>query len=125
MWIAKGWRRPLEMTRLAAVGQIAFWALLVYLVFRLGDMALRNQLSGAFDGKLGVAFAVEIFLGGILPLFLLARRSRRQRADVLFFRSSPRDARRDLQPNERGPLRNDLSGQDALAIPGRLCAVDR
>jgi formate dehydrogenase iron-sulfur subunit len=85
MWIAKGWRRPLEMTRLAAVGQIAFWALLVYLIFRLGDMALRNQLSGAFDGKLGVAFAVEIFLGGILPLFLLASRSRRQRADVLFF----------------------------------------
>lgn len=85
MWIAKGWRRPLEITRLAAVGQIAFWALLVYLVFRLGDMALRNQLSGAFDGKLGVAFAVEIFLGGILPLFLLARRSLRQRADVLFF----------------------------------------
>jgi formate dehydrogenase iron-sulfur subunit len=73
------------MTRLAAVGQIAFWALLVYLVFRLGDMALRNQLSGAFDGKLGVAFAVEILLGGILPLFLLASRSRRQRADVLFF----------------------------------------
>jgi formate dehydrogenase iron-sulfur subunit len=84
MWIAKGWRRPLEITRLASVGQIAFWALLVYLVFRLGDMALRNQLSGAFAGRLGVAFAVEIILGGVLPLVLLARRSLRQRADVLF-----------------------------------------
>ncbi|HTB92265.1 MAG TPA: 4Fe-4S dicluster domain-containing protein [Candidatus Sulfotelmatobacter sp.] len=84
MWIAKGWRRPLEMTRLASVGQISFWALLVYLVFRLGDMALRNQLSGAFSGRLGMAFAAEILVGGVLPLVLLARRSLRQRAGVLF-----------------------------------------
>ena len=63
MWIAKGWRRPLEITRLASVGQITFWALLVYLVFRLGDMAIRNQLSGAFTGSLGMAFAAEIFSG--------------------------------------------------------------
>jgi formate dehydrogenase iron-sulfur subunit len=87
MWIARGWRRPLEITRLASVGQIAFWALLVYLVFRLGDMALRNQLSGAFAGRLGMAFAAEIFVGGVLPLVLLARRSLRQRAGVLFFAS--------------------------------------
>ena len=84
MWIAKAWRRPLAMTRLASVGQIAFWALLVYLVFRLGDMAIRNQLSGAFTGPLGMAFAAEILLGGVLPLVLLARKSLRERADVLF-----------------------------------------
>jgi len=83
MWIAKGWRRPLEITRLASVGQITFWALLAYLVFRLGDMAVRHQLSGAFAGRLGMAFAAEIFLGGVLPLVLLASKSLRQRADVL------------------------------------------
>jgi formate dehydrogenase iron-sulfur subunit len=83
MWIAKGWRRPLEIARLASVGQITFWALVVYLVFRLGDMAIRGQLSGAFAGRLGVAFAAEILLGGLLPLILLSRRSLRQRADVL------------------------------------------
>jgi formate dehydrogenase iron-sulfur subunit len=87
MSIAKGWRRPLEIARLASVGQIVFWALLVYLVFRLGDMALRNQLSGAFAGRLGMAFMGEILLGGVLPLILLARRSLRQRADVLFVAS--------------------------------------
>ena len=87
MWIAKGWRRPLEITRLASVGQIAFWALLVYLAFRLGDMAIRNQLSGAFAGRLGMVFAAEILLGGVLPLILLARKSLRQRADVLFVAS--------------------------------------
>ena len=53
-------------------------------MFRLGDMALRNQLSGAFAGRLGMAFATEILLGGVLPLILLARKSLRQRADVLF-----------------------------------------
>ena len=83
MWIAKGWRRPLEITRLASVGQITFWSLLVYLVFRLGDMAIRNQFAGAFSGGLGLAFAAEIFLFGALPLVLLARKSLRQRADVL------------------------------------------
>jgi formate dehydrogenase iron-sulfur subunit len=87
MWIAKAWRRPLEITRLASVAQIAFWALLVYLVFRLGDMAIRNQFSGAFAGRLGMAFAAEILLGGVLPLILLARRSLRQRAGVLFVAS--------------------------------------
>jgi formate dehydrogenase iron-sulfur subunit len=83
MWIAKGWRRPLDIARLASVGQITFWALLVYLVFRLGDMAIRSQLSGAFAGSLGMAFAAEVVLGGVLPLILLARRPLRQRADIL------------------------------------------
>jgi formate dehydrogenase iron-sulfur subunit len=83
MWIAKGWRRPLGMARLASVGQITFWALLVYMAFRLGDMAVRNQLLGAFSGSLGMAFAAEILLGGLLPLILLARTSLRQRAELL------------------------------------------
>ena len=87
MWIAKGWRRPLEITRLASVGQITFWALLAYLVFRLGDMAVRGQFAGAFAGTLGLAFAAEIVLGGLLPLLLLAGKALRQRADVLFLAS--------------------------------------
>jgi len=87
MWIAKGWRRPLEIARLASVGQITFWALLVYLVFRLGDMAVRNQFAGAFSGRLGIAFAAEILVGGVLPLILLGSRSLRQRPDVLFVAS--------------------------------------
>ena len=87
MWIAKGWRRPLDLTRLASVGQIAFWALLVYLVFRLGDMAVRGQFNGAFSGSLGLAFAAEILLGGIVPLILLGTRALRKRADLLFIAS--------------------------------------
>ena len=84
MWIAKGWRRPLEIARLASVGQIVFWSLFVYLAFRLGDMAIRGQLAGAFTGSLGLAFAAEILIGGVVPLLLLASKSLRQRADLLF-----------------------------------------
>jgi formate dehydrogenase iron-sulfur subunit len=61
--------------------------MLVYLVFRLGDMAIRNQLPGAFGGRFGMAFAAEIVLGGVLPLLLLSRQSLRQRPDVLFVAS--------------------------------------
>jgi formate dehydrogenase iron-sulfur subunit len=84
MWISKAWRRPLQMKPLASVGQITFWSLVVYLAFRLGDMAIRGQLAGAFNGWLGLAFAVEILLGGVVPLVLLSRKPFRDRPDVLF-----------------------------------------
>lgn len=84
MWIAKAWRRQLRTAQLEAMGRITFWALLVYLVFRLGDMALRGQFVHAFSGRLGALFAVEIVLGGIVPLILLARMSQRMQPKVLF-----------------------------------------
>ncbi len=84
MWISKGWHRPLPIEKLASVGQITFWSLLVYLVFRLGDMVLRGAFSGAFTGKFGLSFAAEILLGGVLPLLLLSIKSLRSRRDTLF-----------------------------------------
>jgi len=125
MWIAKVWRRPREITRLASVGQITFWSLLVYLVFRFGYMAFRNQLTGIFAGRLGLAFAAEILLGGVLPLVLLARRSLRQRTDHTLRCGPFRGTRRDLQPHERRPLRDDLPRPDALARTRGLRAIDR
>ena len=125
MWIAKGWRRPLEMTRLASVGQITFWALLVYLVFRLGDMAIRDQLAGAFTGRFGMAFAAEILIGGVLPLILLAPQGASAACRRALRRVAPHGPRRGLQPHERRPLRDDLPGPDALGRTGELHAVDR
>jgi formate dehydrogenase iron-sulfur subunit len=87
MWISRAWHRPLQMKPLSSIGQITFWSLLVYLVFRLGDLAIRGQLAGAFRGKLGVAFAVEILLLGAVPLFLLSRKALRDRPDVLLWAS--------------------------------------
>jgi formate dehydrogenase iron-sulfur subunit len=77
MAIARGWRRQLRMPQLAALGQITFWSLLIYLGFRLGDMAVRGQFAGAFSGRLGVLFLTEIIVGGIVPLALLGRASTR------------------------------------------------
>jgi formate dehydrogenase iron-sulfur subunit len=48
-------------------------------------MALRGRLSTAFSGGLGLAFAAEILLCGVVPLVLLSRKSLRDRRDVLFF----------------------------------------
>ena len=84
MWIARAWHRPLDMKPLAAVGQIVFWSLGVYLLFRLGDMAIGGQLGSAFSGKYAVPFAAEIVLGGLVPLALLSARSLRMRPGVLF-----------------------------------------
>jgi formate dehydrogenase iron-sulfur subunit len=84
MWIAKAWKRQLRITQLAAMGQITFWSLLVYLVFRLGDMAIRGQFTNAFAGRLGVLFATEMILGGVIPLILLGRASFRRQPSMLF-----------------------------------------
>jgi formate dehydrogenase iron-sulfur subunit len=88
MWIGRAWDRPFPQRQLAAVGQVTFWALLVYLAFRLGDLALRGQLAGAFSGRLGLAFAVEIVLGGIVPLVLLSRPALRARPGLLLLASA-------------------------------------
>jgi len=84
MWIAKAWNRQLGMPQLAAMGKITFWSLLVYMTFRLGDMAIRGQLAGAFSGRLGVLFVLETLFGGIIPLALLSGASLRARSEVLF-----------------------------------------
>jgi formate dehydrogenase iron-sulfur subunit len=54
MWIAKAWHRPLRIAQLAALGKVTFWALAVYLSVRIGEMAVRGVLPGAFNGKRGV-----------------------------------------------------------------------
>jgi formate dehydrogenase iron-sulfur subunit len=84
MWIAKAWKRQLRMSQLASMGQITFWSLLAYLVFRLSDMGVRGLLASAFSGILGALFAIEIVLGGVLPLAILSRASLRARPTALF-----------------------------------------
>jgi formate dehydrogenase iron-sulfur subunit len=84
MWAAKGWRRPISMARHSALGQITFWSLLVYLAFRVGDLAVRGQFASAFSGRLGVLLAIELGVGGVVPLLLLGRESQRANAKLLF-----------------------------------------
>ena len=84
MWIAKAWRRTLRLPQLAAMGQVAFWALLAYEALRLGDVAVRGRLATAFSGPKGGLFLAEILLGGLLPLVLLGSAKLRARKETLF-----------------------------------------
>ena len=84
MWIAKGWHRNLPIVQVAGMGKISFWSLVVYLAFRLGDLLVRGELANAFIKKQGGLFAIEILLGGILPLLLLSRASLRAQPRFLF-----------------------------------------
>jgi formate dehydrogenase iron-sulfur subunit len=83
MWIAKGWRRPLQMKQLSAMGQITFWSLLVYLVFRVGDTALRNGFGSGLSGNRGLLYGLEVIACGIVPLVLLGSKGLRARPQVL------------------------------------------
>jgi formate dehydrogenase iron-sulfur subunit len=80
MWIAKVFKRALRVDQLAALGKTAFWALLVYQAFRLGDLAVRGQLGHALSKPL---FLVEVGLGGVLALALLATDGLRKKPAVL------------------------------------------
>jgi len=84
VWISRAWGRPPRMSQFSSLGQLTFWALFVYLAFRLGDMAVRGQLGTAFSGRLGPLFAAEM-AACIVPLFLLGPASLRARRAPLFF----------------------------------------
>lgn len=84
MWISKGWKRSVRIPQLASLGKVTFWSLLVYLAFRLGDMAVRGGFADAFAGRMGALFAAELIVGGLIPLVLLARASQRERPSILF-----------------------------------------
>jgi formate dehydrogenase iron-sulfur subunit len=83
MWVAKAWGRRLR-PELAVVGQFTFWALLVYGIVRLGDLAIRGQLGAAFTGPKAGVFLAEMALGVLIPLLLLGTRRLRELPLALF-----------------------------------------
>jgi formate dehydrogenase iron-sulfur subunit len=84
MWIARGWNRRLPLPQLASLGTITLWSLLVYTVFRIGDLILRGQFASAFSGPTGALFATEIVLGTLVLLALLVSPNLRARRPILF-----------------------------------------
>jgi formate dehydrogenase iron-sulfur subunit len=84
MWIAKAYHRPMRMKELAALGQVAFIALVTYLVVRIADVAVRGELAGVFTSRAGALFLAEVVLFGILPMVFLATRNNREKPSVLF-----------------------------------------
>lgn len=87
MWIAKGYKRTLRMSELASMGKIDFWALLIYLSVRIGDVIFRGEVRH-ISGARGVDFLVEVGLMGVLPLILLSVSRLRQNPKVLGWAST-------------------------------------
>jgi formate dehydrogenase iron-sulfur subunit len=81
-WIAKGFDRRPRLAEAQAMGKVAFWALLAYEAFRVGDLAVRGALRSSPSG-FGL-LAVELGLGGLLPLVLLGSAKLRARSAALF-----------------------------------------
>jgi len=84
MWIAKAWHRKLRTAQLAALGKLAFWALLVFEGVRVGDLAVRGQLAAALASPRAWQLTVELLLGGLIPLVLLSTRKLRENPTTLF-----------------------------------------
>jgi formate dehydrogenase iron-sulfur subunit len=80
-WIAKGFDRAVRIRDAAAMGQIAFWALAVYEGARLADLLVRGQLRAGQPGA-GI-LALELLLGGLVPLVLLGSARLRQHPAAL------------------------------------------
>lgn len=80
MWIAKAYGRALDMKRIGAMAQIAFWSLLVYEAARIVDVIVRGQSPARSP-----LFLAELVLGGLVPLVLLSNARLRQTPRVVFF----------------------------------------
>ena len=110
LWIAKGWRRPLVITIAPGSDRLCVPGAPCLPRIRL-EYGHPQPVSGAFAGRLGVAFAAEI--PGGAAAHLLARTSLRQRSDVLFV-ASLLAVRRGATACQRRPLRDDLPGPGCL-----------
>jgi formate dehydrogenase iron-sulfur subunit len=85
LWIGKAWGRPLGTAQLASLGKLSFWALLAYEALRVGDLVVRGQLGAALSGRRAPLLAVELVLGGLVPLAILAAAKLRERPAPLFW----------------------------------------
>jgi Ni/Fe-hydrogenase subunit HybB-like protein len=76
---------PLRLNLYAGLGRAAAWVLGLYLVLRLGDLAVRGVLPMALDGTWQAAlFLFEIGVSALLPAVLLTIKSvRHSRAGLL------------------------------------------
>ena len=82
---SRAMRRGLEIGILSDLGWAAVWVLAAYLALRFGDLIVRGALSDAFQPTMAAAlFWIEVGIGVILPMLLLARPSVRMSASGLF-----------------------------------------
>ncbi len=122
MWIAKGYHRNLRMSELSAMGKLEFWALLIYLAVRIGDVVVRGELNH-IGGARGMDFLVEVGLMGVLPLILLSVGRLREKSQGAWLGKRAGGSWRDLEPLERSGLRHGSEGSHAAARAAALHAL--
>lgn len=82
---ARAFGRGLELPLLAGVGRALLGALVLYGTVRIGDLARRGVLGEAVAGTREAAFfALEVILGVVAPIALLAAPSVRRNARRLY-----------------------------------------
>ncbi|TYO96629.1 Ni/Fe-hydrogenase subunit HybB-like protein [Geothermobacter ehrlichii] len=82
---AKCFGRKPETELLSGIARYIPWFLGTYLLLRIGDLAWRGVLAGAFDGSVqGNAFLIEFALFAV-PYFLLKRKRVRNNPTLLFW----------------------------------------
>jgi Ni/Fe-hydrogenase subunit HybB-like protein len=59
-----------------------FWVAALYAALKLGELLWANEWSLLLDGSYGLFWGIEVVVGVLLPLVLLARRAWRQDARV-------------------------------------------
>jgi len=70
---AKAFSHKPENDLLARLGRIAFWLLGAYALVKLGDLILRGAYVHLADGSAqAISFSVEVLIGVLVPLVLLA-----------------------------------------------------
>ncbi|MFA6033628.1 MAG: NrfD/PsrC family molybdoenzyme membrane anchor subunit [Myxococcota bacterium] len=82
MSISYFFNRPYNKEMLPDMGRVLWGCVFVYYAIRLGDVALRGELS-LISGSKGGLFLVEILVGGVLPLILLASAGLRKNKGIL------------------------------------------
>jgi Ni/Fe-hydrogenase subunit HybB-like protein len=85
---ARAFKRPQETAVLQGLARGALITLGLYLVFKIGDIAVRGALPALFtSGKASFFFLLEILVGVIVPMALYAMKSVRESANGLLLAS--------------------------------------
>lgn len=77
-------KRPFETPMIARVGGVMAWVVGVYLVLRVGDLAVRGQLGLIFQGNLNSLMFILENLSFLAALILMARPATRSQPRWLF-----------------------------------------
>lgn len=86
---AKAFGRPIERPLLAEIGGWLVYILGLYLIVKLGDIIMNGELGLMFNGSIaGISMLLEVGIGVVIPLIILALPGMRRRIGPLFTSAS-------------------------------------